>query len=312
MLVSTGSPNADVHATAIVDESAILGEGVSVGPYAVIGPAVRIGPGTEIGPHVYIQRDTTVGRDCVIHKGAVLGTDPQDLKYGDEPTALVIGDRTVVREFCTLNRGTTASGRTVIGDDCLLMAYVHVAHDCHLGNHVVISNAVNMGGHVTIGDWAGVGGMTPIHQFVRIGAHSFIGGASRVVKDIPPYVKAAGNPIQLYGLNSVGLQRRGYSDEVRRELKRAYRLLFRSELNVSQALAGHLSFTAGLGAMLLILQRRCSVMRGLVALHDESSGTYDRASRLRKSKILCRAGLTPVANVDHATGDSAGKVVRSL
>lgn len=235
MFVSTGSP-AEVHATAIVDETAHLSEGVSVGPYAVIGPNVRIGAGTEIGPHVLIERDTTVGRECAIHKGAVLGTDPQDLKYADEPTSLLVGDRTVIREFCTLNRGTTASGTTVVGDDCLLMAYVHIAHDCHLGNHVVISNAVNMGGHVTIGDWAGIGGMTPIHQFVRIGAHAFIGGASRVAKDIPPYVKAAGNPIQLYGLNSVGLQRRGFSEEARRELKRAYRLFFASTHNTTQAL----------------------------------------------------------------------------
>jgi UDP-N-acetylglucosamine acyltransferase len=237
MLVSTDSPRVDVHATAIVDESVLLEEGVSIGPYAVIGPDVRVGARSEIGPHVFIDRSTTVGRDCVIHKGAVLGTDPQDLKYTEaESTTLLIGDRTVIREFCTLNRGTTASGTTVVGNDCLLMAYVHVAHDCQLGNHVVISNAVNMGGHVRIDDWAGVGGMTPIHQFVRIGAHAFVGGASRVAKDIPPYVKAAGNPIQLYGLNSVGLQRRGISEEVRRELKRAYRLFFASTYNTSQAL----------------------------------------------------------------------------
>jgi UDP-N-acetylglucosamine acyltransferase len=237
MLVSTDSPRVDIHATAIVDESVLLEEGVSIGPYTVIGPDVRVGARSEIGPHVFIERNTTVGRDCVIHKGAVLGTDPQDLKYTEtESTTLLIGDRTVIREFCTLNRGTTASGTTVVGNDCLLMAYVHVAHDCQLGNHVVISNAVNMGGHVRIDDWAGVGGMTPIHQFVRIGAHAFVGGASRVAKDIPPYVKAAGNPIQLYGLNSVGLQRRGISEEVRRELKRAYRLFFASTYNTSQAL----------------------------------------------------------------------------
>jgi UDP-N-acetylglucosamine acyltransferase len=236
MFVSTGSPHIEVHATALVDESAVLEEGVSVGPYSVVGPGVRIGAGTEVGPHVLIARDTTVGRDCVIHNGAVLGTDPQDLKYADEPTRLQVGDRTVIREFCTLNRGTSASGTTIVGDDCLLMSYVHIAHDCQLGNHVVISNAVNMGGHVTIGDWAGIGGMTPIHQFVRIGAHAFVGGASRVAKDVPPYVKAAGNPIQLYGLNSVGLQRRGFSEEVRRELKRAYRLFFASTYNTSQAL----------------------------------------------------------------------------
>jgi len=237
MLLSTGSGRTDIHATAIIDEAAELEDGVTVGPYAVVGPNVRIGAGTEIGPHVLIARDTTVGRECVIHKGAVLGTDPQDLKYAGEATELHVGDRTQIREYCTLNRGTSATGVTVVGSDCLLMAYVHVAHDCRLGDHVILANAVNMAGHVTIDDHAIISGLTPIHQFVRIGAHCFIGGASRVVKDIPPYVKAAGNPVQLYGLNSVGLQRRGFPEDVRRELKRAYRLFFASAYNTSQALA---------------------------------------------------------------------------
>lgn len=237
MLLSSQPSRTEIHATAIVDESAELAEGVTVGPYTVIGPRVRVGAGTEIGPHVLIGRDTTVGQGCVIHKGAVLGTDPQDLKYRDEPTTLDVGDRTVIREYCTLNRGTTATHATIVGSDCLLMAYVHVAHDSRIGNHVILANSVNMAGHVTIDDYAIISGLTPIHQFVRIGAHSFVGGASRVVKDIPPYVKAAGNPIQLYGLNSVGLQRRGFPDDVRRELKRAYRLFFASAYNTTQALA---------------------------------------------------------------------------
>jgi UDP-N-acetylglucosamine acyltransferase len=143
----------------------------------------------------------------------------------------------VVREYATLNRGTAASGLTQVGSDCMLMSYVHVAHDCRIGDHVILSNAVNMAGHVSIDDWAIVGGMTPIHQFVRIGAHAFIGGQSRISKDIPPFVKAAGIPCELYGLNSVGLQRRGFSEEVRRELKRAYRLFFGSQHNTTQALA---------------------------------------------------------------------------
>lgn len=226
-----------VHPTALVDESAELGEGVSVGPYSIIGPRVQVGARTRVGSHVLIERDTTVGEDCTLSQGAVLGTDPQDLKYAGEPTRLIVGDRTVIREYATLNRGTSALGFTQVGSDCMLMAYVHVAHDCRIGDHVILSNAVNMAGHVTIHDWAIIGGMTPIHQFVRIGAHAFIGGASRVAKDIPPYVKAAGSPVQLYGLNSVGLQRRGFSEEVRRELKRAYRLFFASSHNTSQALA---------------------------------------------------------------------------
>jgi len=227
----------EVHPTALIDPSAELAPGVVVGPYSIVGPGVRVGARTRIGSHVLIERDTTVGEECTIHQGAVLGTDPQDLKYMGEPTVLVVGDRTVIREYATLNRGTIASGVTRVGSDCMLMAYTHVAHDCHLGDHVILSNAVNMAGHVTIDDWAIVGGLTPIHQFVRIGAHAFVGGATRVAKDVPPYVKAAGSPMELYGLNSVGLQRRGFSEEVRRELKRAYRLFFASNHNVAQALA---------------------------------------------------------------------------
>ena len=226
-----------VHATAIVDDAAELGEGVVVGPYCIVGPGVRIGARTTLAGHVIVERDTSVGEECRISYGAVLGTDPQDLKYAGEPTRLEVGDRTVIREYATLNRGTSALGYTRVGSDCMLMSYVHVAHDCQLGDHVILSNAVNMAGHVSIGDWAIVGGMTPIHQFVRIGAHAFIGGQSRISKDIPPFVKAAGIPCELYGLNSVGLQRRGFSEEVRRELKRAYRLFFGSQHNTTQALA---------------------------------------------------------------------------
>jgi len=225
-----------IHETAIVDADAELGEGVEVGPWALIGPGVRIGAGTVVGPRVLIERDTWIGEGCRLANGAVLGTDPQDLKYKGEPSYLQVGDRTVVREFATLNRGTAASGRTVVGSDCLIMAYAHVAHDCELGNHVVIANSVNMAGHVLIEDWATVGGVTPIHQFVRIGAHAFVGGGSRVPQDIPPYCRAAGNPPKLYGLNSVGLERRGFSPEVRKALKEAYRVLFMGSENLSQAL----------------------------------------------------------------------------
>jgi UDP-N-acetylglucosamine acyltransferase len=226
-----------VHPTAIVDEGAELGEGVVVGPFSIVGPGVRIGAGTRLASHVLVERDTEIGEACRISHGAVLGTDPQDLKYAGEPTRLLVGDRTTIREYATLNRGTSAQGYTRVGSDCMLMSYVHVAHDCLIGDRVILSNAVNMAGHVSIGDWAIVGGMTPIHQFVRIGPHAFIGGQSRISKDIPPFVKAAGIPVELYGLNSVGLQRRGFDEEVRRELKRAYRLVFGSNLNTTQALA---------------------------------------------------------------------------
>jgi len=228
---------AKIHPTAIVDPGAELGEGVQVGPYATIGPNVKIGSGTVLGPHAYIEKDTRVGRDCFIAKGAVLGTDPQDLKFEGEETLLIVGDGTTIREFATLNRGTRASGSTAVGSGCLLMAYSHIPHDARIGDHVVVANGVQMGGHVVIEDWATVGGLTAIHQFVRIGAYAFIGGASRVAKDVAPYMRAAGNPIKMYGLNSVGLDRRGFSKETQFELKRAYRLLFNSNLNMSQAIA---------------------------------------------------------------------------
>lgn len=229
-------PETTVHPTAIIDPEAELGQGVVVGPWAIVGPGVAIGDGTEIGPRVLLERDTTVGEDCRIGNGAVLGTDPQDLKYTGERTFLQVGDRTVIREYVTLNRGTTESSRSVIGSDCLLMAYSHVAHDCELGNHVILSNCANMAGHVTIEDWASVGGLTAIHQFVRIGAHSFVGGASRIAQDVPPYCLVSGNPSKLYGLNSIGLERRGFSPEVRKALKDLYRTLFQSKMNLSQAM----------------------------------------------------------------------------
>jgi UDP-N-acetylglucosamine acyltransferase len=225
-----------IHPSAIVDPKAELGEGVEVGPWSIVGPRVQIGDGTRIGAHVLVERDTTVGADCHLHQGAVLGTDPQDLKYRGEETVLSVGDRTVIREYATLNRGTAELRRTSVGDDCLLMAYSHIAHDCQIGNNVVISNAVNMGGHVFIEDWAIVGGLTAIHQFVRIGAHAFVGGASRTAQDVPPYTKAAGAPFKLYGLNSVGLERRGFSVEVRQALKKTYRAVFQSSLPISQGL----------------------------------------------------------------------------
>ena len=224
-----------IHPSAIVDPDAEIGEGASVGPWSIVGPNVHIGAGTEIRSHVLIEKNTTVGADCQIHQGAVLGTDPQDLKFRGEETTLVVGDRTVIREYATLNRGTADLKQTNVGSDCLLMAYSHVAHDCQIGNNVVLSNAVNMAGHVFIEDWAIVGGLTAIHQFVRIGAHAFLGGACRTSQDVPPYTRAAGSPIKLYGLNSVGLERRGFSPEVRQALKRAYRIIFQSSLPLTQA-----------------------------------------------------------------------------
>jgi UDP-N-acetylglucosamine acyltransferase len=231
------SSEARVHSTALVDGSAELGAGVVVGPYAIVGPGVVVGAGTEIGPHVLVERDTLIGESCRIAKGAVLGTDPQDLKYQGEDSHLVVGDRTVIREYATLNRGTAAAGRTTVGSDCLLMAYTHVAHDCEIGNHVIISNASQMAGHVVIEDWAILSGLVAVHQFVRVGAHSFVGGCSRIPQDVPPYCRVSGNPPKLYGLNTVGLDRRGFAEDVRAALKRTYRILFQSGLNISQGIS---------------------------------------------------------------------------
>ena len=226
-----------IAATAIVHGSAAVAPDAVVGPYSVIGENVEIGPGVEIGAHVVVERDTTVGANCRIFHGAVLGSDPQDLKYQGERTFLTIGEETIVRECATLNRGTAARGTTSVGRGCLLMAYAHVAHDCELADGVILANSVNLGGNVRIDAHAIIGGMTPVHQFARIGTHAFVGGGSRVSKDVPPYCKAAGSPIRLFGLNTVGLDRRGFAENVKRELRKAYRLFFNSKLNVSQALA---------------------------------------------------------------------------
>ncbi len=224
-----------IHETSMIDPDAELGDGVVVGPYSIIGPRVIIGNGTVIGSHVLVEKDTTVGKNCRIFHGAVLGTDPQDLKYQDEKTYLIIGNDTQIREYATLHRGAKDQCETKVGSNCLIMAYVHIAHDCQIGNGVILANSVNMAGHVIIEDHVTIGGVTPIHQFVRIGRHSFIGGGSRVNKDIPPFVRAVGNPLSLSGLNSVGLARHGFEEDTRLELKRAYRIFFRSDLDISNA-----------------------------------------------------------------------------
>ncbi len=224
-----------VHPSAVVDDEAELDPSCSVGPFAVIGPGVELGPDVRVGSHALVERDTRLGAGCEIHHGAVVGTDPQDLKYEGEPSTLEIGPRTVIREYATLNRGTAASGATVVGGDCLIMAYAHVAHDCRLGDHVILSNSVNMGGHVEIGDWVIVGGLTAIHQFVRIGDHAFVGGASRLPQDVVPFTTVSGNPCAAYGINTTGLRRRGFDDERIKTLRAAYRSLFRSDLNLGDA-----------------------------------------------------------------------------
>lgn len=231
--VPRGLP-ANVHPTAIVDASVQLGTDVTVGPWAIVGERCVIGNGSQISARATLERNVRVGERVKIGIGAVLGGDPQDLKYRGEETWVDIGDETVVREYATINRGTAHSLTTRVGRGCFLMSYVHLAHDCHLGDHIIISNGTQLAGHVRVEDRATISGLCAVHQFARIGRHAFIGGCSRVSQDVPPFVRAVGNPIKLFGLNSVGMQRAGFDEGVVRELKRAYRICFRSDLNVSQ------------------------------------------------------------------------------
>ena len=226
-----------IHPTAIVDASAELGDGVVIGPWSLVGPQCRLGDHTELAPRATLERNVVLGARVRIGIGAVLGGDPQDLKYRGEETWVEIGDDTSVREYATINRGTAHSVTTTVGRGCFIMSYVHLAHDCHLGDHIIISNGTQLAGHVTIDDRATISGLCAVHQFTRIGRHAFIGGCSRVAQDVPPYVRASGNPVKLFGLNSVGLRRHGYDDAVLRDLKHAYRLCFRSEMNLSQGAA---------------------------------------------------------------------------
>jgi UDP-N-acetylglucosamine acyltransferase len=227
--------SANIHPTAIVDASAEIGEGVEIGAFAMVGPECVIGDGCIISPRASLEKNVILGQNVKVGVGTVLGGDPQDLKFKGEHTTVEIGDGTTIREYSTINRGTSQSFKTTVGKNCFLMSYVHLAHDCHVGDGVIISNGTQLAGHVTIDEKAIVSGLVAVHQFATIGRYSFIGGCSRVAKDVPPYVKAVGNPIKLYGLNSVGLERNGFPEDVRRELKRAYRLFFKSELNLSQA-----------------------------------------------------------------------------
>lgn len=223
-----------VHPTSIVQSP--LGANVRVGAFTVIDDDVTIGEGSDIDSHVHIYPHTRIGASCRIFHGASVGSIPQDLKFQNEYSELVVGDRTVIREFATLNRGTAAAGQTRIGSDCLLMAYVHVGHDSTVGNHVILANNVTLGGHVVIDDHAGVGGLVPIHQFCRVGKYAFIGGGYRAVQDVPPFILAAGEPLRFEGLNYVGLRRHGFTPERIHALEQIYHVIYREELNRKSAL----------------------------------------------------------------------------
>lgn len=225
-----------IHPTAIVSPRAELGDNVTVGPYVIIGDGCVVGDGCTLEARSVLAKNVRLAANVSVGIGTVLGGDPQDLKFKGEETWVEIGEGTRIREYSTINRGTAQSFKTTVGKGCFLMSYVHLAHDCHVGDGVIISNGTQLAGHVTVEDRAILSGLSAVPQFVKIGRHSFVGGCSRVAKDVPPFIKAVGNPVKLYGLNSVGLQRSGFAEETVRELKRAYRLFFRSELNMSQAI----------------------------------------------------------------------------
>ena len=219
----------------VISKKAKIGSNVSIGPYCIIEDNVIIGNNTTIDSHTIIKKYTEIGKNCNIFSHCVLGEIPQDKKYNGEKSKLIIGDNNTIREFCTLNRGTEASGFTKIGNNCLFMAYVHVAHDCNLKNDIILANGVQLGGHVTIDNYSIIGGMTPVHQFCKIGMHSFVGGGLRVVQDIPPYIIANGEPLKFSGINILGLRRRKFSSDERDNIKKAYRLIYNSNYNISQA-----------------------------------------------------------------------------
>jgi UDP-N-acetylglucosamine acyltransferase len=220
-----------------VHPSAKIANNAVIEPFVTIDKNVTIGKGSWIGSNVTIMEGATIGENCRIFPGAVISAIPQDLKFGGEKSEVIIGDNTTIRECVTINRGTEATGKTEIGNNCLLMAYCHVAHDCYIGNNCVIVNSVALGGHISIGDWVIIGGLSAIHQFVHIGSHAMISGGALVRKDVPPFVKAAREPLSFVGINSIGLRRRGFKDEKIQEIQNIYRILFQSNKNTTQAIA---------------------------------------------------------------------------
>ncbi|MCI0331419.1 MAG: acyl-ACP--UDP-N-acetylglucosamine O-acyltransferase [candidate division Zixibacteria bacterium] len=253
-----------IHPTALVSPKARLAPDVEVGPYTVIAEDVEIGPKTKIGSSCFIDEGARIGAEVEIFHGAVVSGRPQDLKYAGEKTRFYVGDKTIIREFVTLHRGTSATGQSSVGKNCLLMAYAHVAHDCRLGDNVIMANAVQLGGHVEIGDWAIIGGGTVVHQFCKVGAHSMVGGGFRITQDLVPYALAAGYPLKVLGINKVGLERRGFEKKTVAALERAFRHLFRGKLNTSQALEKVRAESDSLPEIKTLLDFIAAADRGLI------------------------------------------------
>lgn len=226
-----------IHETAIVDPSAKIADDVEIGPWSIVGPEVTIGQGSWIGPHVVLKGPTTIGKNNKIFQFASVGDDPQDMKYRGERTYLEIGDNNIIREYCTINRGTEHGGNlTRIGDGNLFMAYVHIAHDCIVGNQTIFANNASLAGHVSVNDFVVLGGFSAVRQFITLGEHSFVAGGTMVVKDVLPYVLVSGDPAETFGLNAVGLKRRGFTSDTIKFLRRAYKIIYRQGLTVKKAL----------------------------------------------------------------------------
>jgi UDP-N-acetylglucosamine acyltransferase len=254
-----------IDSRAVIDPRAQLEETVEVGPFAVIGKDVRIGGGTCIGPHAVIKGPTRIGRDNRIFQFASVGEDPQDKKYAGEPTRLEMGDRNVVREGATIHRGTIQdAGTTRIGNDNLFMAYIHVAHDCRIGNHVIMANAASLGGHVLIHDWAILGGFTIVHQFCHIGAHSFCAMGTVLTMDVPPFVTVAGHPAKSSGINAEGLRRRGFGAKAILDIKRGYKLLYKSQMKLEDAVQAIRSLAGNSAELSLLADFAAHSERGIV------------------------------------------------
>jgi len=225
-----------IHKTAVISSTAKFSDGVEIGPFCVVGKNVKLGKNTRLMSHIVIE-EAEIGNDCAVHPFTSIGLPPQDIKYTDEKTKVKIGNNNVIREYITINRASVdGDGITKIGDNNFLMAYVHVAHDCDIGNNIIIANATTLAGHVTVEDYTFIGGMVAIHQFTRIGAYAMIGGFSGIPQDIPPYTTAAGERAKLYGLNTIGIKRRNFTDSSIADLKRAYKILFRSKLTLKDAI----------------------------------------------------------------------------
>lgn len=254
-----------IHATAIIADSAKIADDVEVGPYSIIGDSVEIDSGTCVDSHVVINGPTKIGKDNHIYQFASVGDDPQDKKYADEPTRLIIGDRNTIREFCTISRGTTQDkGETIIGDDNWIMAYCHIAHDCVLGDNTIMANNTTLAGHVHLGDWAICGGFSGVHQFCRIGAHAFLGMYAGINRDVPAYVMASGQPAVPKGINSEGLKRREFSTEQIRNIKNAYRLVYRKGLKLAEAIEQIAASSEENNELALFLESLRSSDRGVI------------------------------------------------